>query len=295
MTEPISLQDVERLLHDLKQPELSAEERQWLVVVFNSPALEGGLGALGIALFPEQLHQACEAVLPHYARLAALGEDAASRYPHLKRHLDACSRCAQTYAELYRMMSATYADEVPAAPSPPQFDLSFLRPPRAMPAADWSQVWESVAEVGGQAARLFTEIRVLVTRELASFATPPGPLAPVWVTVPATRGERGVAEIRAQVLPLASPEHDLAIARTVGPVSGNQASLSVQVSQSSSQQPMNRVRVTLRDRERHILTSELTPPDGQVTFSHVGPGSYLIEVRHAGKSWELPMTFTWQA
>jgi hypothetical protein len=250
---------------------------------------------LGSTLFAEQFHRACEVILADYAQLAAQGDDAASRYPQVKRHLDECPRCAQAYADLYQMISAADADEPAAAPSYPKFDLSFLRPPHEASLPDWTRVWQPVAQLGDQVSRLLTEIQVLVTQEVASFASLPGPLAPAWVAAPAARDKTGQPERQGQVLPIVSPEHDLALALTVGPVAGHDALLSLQVTQPSSGQPLNRIRVTLRDPERHILAAELTNLDGQVTFSRVGSGSYVIEIRHGGKSLELPITFKWQA
>jgi hypothetical protein len=55
------------------------------------------------------------------------------------------------------------------------------------------------------------------------------------------------------------------------------------------------VRVTIRDQQGSILVSEKTNADGRVTFPRLGSGNYVIEVRHAGKAWELPIAFTWQA
>lgn len=265
--------DTDRLLRDLSQSQLSAEEEQWLQEQLRSEGLRDGLWALGAAVFSEKLHQACEALLPDYVHLEALGQDAAAEYPRVKAHLDHCARCMKAYEELYAMVSVAYADD----------------------ALDWSLVWETVAAEGRQVvARLFTEIRVLVAQGMASFGELPAPLAPAWATVPITRGEADSSQKRAQTLPLNSPEHDLSIGLTIGPISDDLASLAVQVTRASSKQPLDRVRVTVLDQEeRRILLSSLTHK-GQVTFSRLRSGAYVIEIRHAGKALELPMTFTWQ-
>ena len=288
MTERSFKDDVDRLLRYLSQPELADAEAQW-----GSEALADNLWKLGEAVFPEALCRACEMVLPDYVYLQVMGKDADSTYPRVRLHLDRCARCAEAHAELARMSAAAYADQLPVAPFSPRFDLAFLS--SSTQQADAIQLWQEIELLGKRVARLFAEIQVSVRAGMASFGRLPAPLAPAWITLPAMRDVTPVPEQQAQILPLAAPEHDLSIGLTVGPVAGDQASLSIQITRLSSQQPLARVRVTIRDPLRRILVSEKTRADGRVTFPRVGSGSYVIEVIHAGKALELPMTFTWQA
>lgn len=291
MTRHIPNLDVKRLLQSLKSPERSPQEEQWLREQLSSKELQDGLWALGHAVFPEQLCLACREALPYYVHFKVSGENAEAEYPRVKAHLDLCPRCSGEYEELYQMVSAAYADEVPVAPSYPVFDFSFLPQPVETPGLDWDQIWEDIMSAGQQVAHLFTEIRVLIGREAAYFGRLPRPLTPKLVAVPVAREKATEAEKPAQSLPLPSPEHDLSLSLTVGPVSEDKAALGVRVTQISSGQPLKRARVTVRDEDRRVLISELTHEDGRVIFPHLGSGDYLVEVKHQGRVWELPMTF----
>lgn len=263
----------DRLFAYLGDPALSDEELGRLRAQIEPTRLSDALWAMGQQLFAEELHQVCLARLPEYVRLDASGQDAGAVHPRVKAHLAECERCAKVYRDLVQETST----------------------PRA-PAPDELPIWERVT-AGEVALRLFTEIRILVQRGLAAFGELPSPLAPARIALPAMRGARdrpdGV-EMQAHVLPLVSSEHDIAISLTIGPVSGDRASLTVQVMRHSSGQPLAGVRVALRDEARRLLVSERTQTDGRTTFSHIGSGRYMIEVKQVGKAWELPLAFTWQ-
>jgi hypothetical protein len=159
--------------------------------------------------------------------------------------------------------------------------------------SDQPSIWQSISSAGQQVSRLFTEVRIHVDRKVASFGPLPSLLIPAEAPLPATRNKAKSFEAKppTPTLPLPSPEHDLAINLKVGPVSGDKATLSVQARQISSQQPLNRVRVTLKNTNNQALESNLTPEDGTVTFQNIEPASYLVEVRYRGQVWELPITF----
>jgi hypothetical protein len=266
----------ERLFAYLGDPLLSGEELQQLRAQIGSAQLSDALWSFGRQLFAEELHRACQSRLPDYALLQISGQDAAVTHPRVKAHLDECERCSQALEDL-----------LPAARTAPALEPSPSAPP----------IWERVAAAGERVLRLFTEVRIQMQRGQAAFGELPSPLAPARIALPAMRGARGKpgeAQTRAQMLPLVSAEHDLAINLMIGPVSDGRASLTVQITRSSAGQPLAGVRVALRDEARRLLASERTQADGRTTFSHIGSGRYLIEVKQAGNAWELPLTFTWQ-
>jgi len=227
----------------------------------------------------------CQDVLYAYIGTELDGEDPTPIFPAVRPRLNECDVCRQEYEELKALLLMERRGEFAQPPVEPAFDFSFLEAAPRRPS-----IWQTIESAGQQVTRLFTELRVLIGREQVSFAQLPGSLSLAWAAVPAFR-EKG-ARPETQTLPLPAPEHDISLSLTVGPVSGDETAFSVQVTQTSSGQPLSRARVTVRDEQRRLLISDLTREDGRVTFPHIGSGSYLVEVKHQGRVWELPMTFT---
>lgn len=231
--------------------------------------------------------RSCQDVLHAYIDAELDGKDAIAVFPAVKLHLGQCPECEQEYTELKALLLMERQGAFAQPPIEPAFDFAYLETaPRRR------AIWESIELAGQEITRLFAEVRVRVGRRWASFDPLPRPLAPQWVAVPITREKAAEAKGQAQALPLPSPEHDVSLSLTVGPVSGDEAALGVQITRISTGQPLSRARVTMRDEERRVLISELTHEDGRVTFPHIGSGTYLVEVKHQGHAWELPMTFT---
>lgn len=291
MTKRIPQSDVRRLLQSLKNPDSSAKEENWVREQLNSAALQDALWALGRAVFLEQSCRVCAAVLAHHVHLKVVGDDADAEYPQVRKHLDFCPSCSAAYEELYQMVSAVYAAEVPVACSYPDFDLSFLPEPVRASGLDTPRIWEDIISAGQQVSRLSSVIRVVIYREMACFGQLFSPLSPTWVALPVTRDGAPATKEAAQALPVPCPEHDLSLSLMVGPVSDERATLSVQVATISSQQLLSRVRVTLLDEKHRVLASEMTRGDGRVIFRNMGTGSYSVEIKHRDKTWELPLAF----
>jgi hypothetical protein len=93
------------------------------------------------------------------------------------------------------------------------------------------------------------------------------------------------------LLSVPTNEADVVLGLIIGPVAQQDTTLGVQVTTASDGQPLERVRVTVRDQERRLLASELTAETGRVFFDHIGPGSYLIQIRYQERIWELPLAF----
>ena len=67
--------------------------------------------------------------------------------------------------------------------------------------------------------------------------------------------------------------------------------MGLRIAEASTEQPLSRIRITLRDKDHKLLISELTDEDGYVTFSRIGVGACLVEVKYSGIVFELPMAF----
>lgn len=150
-------------------------------------------------------------------------------------------------------------------------------------------IWRTIETAGQQVVRLFTEVRVLMAGTGASFDRLPDLLTPTVNPLPAGRAQPPTAVTH--TLPLPSPEHNLALNLKIGPVAGDKATLSIQVKQFSSQQPVSRARVTLQSSLGQTLESDLTLEDGTVTFQYIEPGSYLVQIKLGDQVLELPITF----
>ncbi len=58
-------------------------------------------------------HQECQDLLPEYVDAEIAGEDIASKYPQVMRHLDLCENCSGRYADLLELQSAESEGLVP--------------------------------------------------------------------------------------------------------------------------------------------------------------------------------------
>jgi hypothetical protein len=280
--------DLNQIMEYLNKDKLSIEEEQWLVAQLRTQ--EAGVSRLGTTLFPERLCQACESLLPDFVHLEVSGGDAPARYPLVAEHLEQCANCTAVYTDLTEMVTLAYADDVPVQAHSPQLDLSFLTK-SDLGHKTAPSIWQHLSQAGQQVYQLFTQIRVQIAQEAASFGQLPQPLQPAWIATPTRRDNEPK---QGQVLPLPSDGHDLSFHLIVGPVAGKQATLSIEVKRVSANQPLSRLRITMKDDERHLLASELTDDVGRVTFPRLAAGHYFLEIKYQDRIWELPMNFTWQ-
>ena len=200
-------------------------------------------------------------------------------------------------AEVATLLAATTADEFVEPPPFPNFVEQFETRAKSETRQETQMkvtsqvIWEATKAAGQQILRLFTEIPVIIGRETASFGRLVDPLASVEIVSPSVRGREGEAQKLGQTLPLTSDELGLSLNLKIGPSSNDTATLSVQVFELSSQQPVRRARVSFRNIESDALESDITREDGTVTFQDIEIGRYMIEVRYLDKSLELPITF----
>ncbi len=291
MTKQTFKLDVRRLIQYLKSTERSSEEERWLHTQPSSQELEDGLRSLGHAVFPEKLCRVYADALLAYVHLKAMGANAEAEYPHVKEHLDLCVRCSGEYEDLYRMVSAAYADQVPVAPSHPTFDLSFLPQPVKSKRPDWSRLWEDVTSAGARVHRLITE--VVISLVTAPFAPLTAPLRPALVTIPVpVQRKQDILAAGAEtikVLDLKYPPANLLIRVGRGPAVAQKTALVIDVLQMEPFQPIPATRVALYD-ERHRLLERIgTDAAGNVRFENVETGRYFIQVHYVGDTWEFPL------
>lgn len=213
------------------------------------------------------------------------GEDAAAKFPALKAYMDGCPACQEEYEEVKALL---LMGRQGMFVKPPQatFDFSYL--PKE------PTLWKVGRRAGKEVIELFTQLRIVLLQGKAAFEQLPNPLIPEWELAPAGRmsKSRRPSEPSVPVLSLPSPEHDLSLRLIVTPSESkeDQATLSIEVKQISSEQLINRARVTIRDAQYRTLESDFTGEEGRVDFTDVQPGSYVIEVKYQGKVRQLPIT-----
>lgn len=214
------------------------------------------------------------------------GREAASSYPDVNRHIMTCSECRTEYLELRALLQRAREGQLSLPRGEPAFDFSYLQEMGALT----GQLWRHLECAGRQVLRLVTEITVAVGRLSARFEQIPPtlsiePLAPV-----PTRDRLLSKEAPGERLSLPTPESDLTLLITVGPIAGHAATVIAQALRLSSQQPPPRSRISLLDRDGQVLASEPAGAGGQVVFEGVGTGSYFLELRSEGRTWELPLS-----
>lgn len=279
--------DVEQFFTFLKQSELTAAEQAQLRAQITPEMVY----ALGTAVFPDVICQVCQQLLPEYLYDQLMAGELGTKYGWLERHLVTCETCAALVAELTPIITAAYAGDIPVAESYPTFDFSFLD----QPTVTANPIWQTIHKTGAQINKLAENIRITITQGIAFFAQIPATLQPASIPLRATRDQVGEYQGKAQVLPIPDAQSDLTIRLTIGAVVENQASLDVQVIRYSSQQPIANTRVSIRDLGGHILASGQTDEAGHLQTGRLITGDYTIEVRYQGNSWELPISFNWQA
>lgn len=228
----------------------------------------------------------CRSLLSAYVEAELEDHAAEEEFPEVTRHLQSCTNCQEEYRDLLTLLQMAREGLLPEPPIAANIDFSYLDALRTPPS-----LWEQM-QVGGQEMwRLTSEIRLRLGRTGAAFQELSALLTPQPLSVASMRQAEGDSAQRTQILSVPTGEAGVALALIVGPVAQQVTTLGVQVTAGVGGQPLDRVRVSVRDPERRILASELTAETGQVFFDHIGPGHYLIQVRYQDQAWELPLAF----
>jgi hypothetical protein len=90
--------------------------------------------------YSDALHEDVCAALPEYAAALVLNQIPWTGASIVAAHLESCSACRDELETLLELVVPSYTGQLRLAPSIPQFDLSFLPPPRAEPAVAW-RMW----------------------------------------------------------------------------------------------------------------------------------------------------------
>lgn len=291
MTVQVSDLDLDRLMRYLKGTAILPAEERWLQ---EEPEILEGLRRLGLAVFPELLLEhscsTCAAALPNYVHLELMGADAEAAHPHVKAHLDTCTRCSEAHEELYQMVVTAYTDELPRPTFYPDFDLSFLvEDERSAPF--WLRRWEDVASAGRRVHSLVAEVTISLA---APFACLSASLRPALVAIPAPaqRGAEGDETI--EVLDLKYPPANLLIRIGRGPVAAQSTALVIDVLQTEPSEdvhprPLPATRIALYDEEHRLMERIGTDTAGSVRFEDLRTGHYFIQIHHAEDIWEFPL------
>jgi len=243
--------------------------------------------------FDENKNEAAFNLLHVYIEAELSGRDAVRLYPQVKTALEE----SYSFEELYQeVKGSSLREQKGVSQNPPikaNFDFSFLKTSSPAKQID---LWQVVERAGKQVTQLFTELRLVLGPQLARFDNLPTTLLPEWKQLPlATRTDAEYG--RMPLLSLPSHEHDMSLRLIVMPPKTEEldATLTVEVTQLSSGQPMARCRVTIRDRQYRMLESYMTQADGRVDFFNIQSGDYVLDIKYRGRVLQLPITISWEA
>lgn len=224
-----------------------------------------------------------------YIEAELAGEHPEAQYSELAQHLETCPDCYEDYMDLRRLLTLEQEGQLEEPPRPGQFDFSFLEEAPAQPS-----LWETTEE---NVRRLATDVtaqlgeKLVALGDLSEMLMPYRRLTPAPTTLRTKDMRTPSEEDLTEVLELPVPEAEMRIKLLMGPVQQDQGTIMVQVEDLESLQPLSRVRVILRDQEKHLLEGSPTDPDGTVTFKRLKVGQYVIEVRRDDTRWELSLDF----
>lgn len=238
---------------------------------------------------------ACQDVLDAYIDSELDGKKMITRFVHIKAHLNDCSECQALYEDMKSLFLMEREGRLLELPIEPQFEFSHLKhntvPTTSEADVTPKELWKVVQRGRKQVMELFTELHVVLSQGKAFFSQLPNPLVVEW-EMAALGSRAGTSEPQMPALSLPSPEHDLSLRLIITPSESeeDEATLSVEVKQISSELLVNRARVTIRDAQYRMLESDFTGQEGRVDFTDVQLGSYVIEVKYQGKVRQLPVT-----
>lgn len=242
----------------------------------------------------ERFDDAAFNLLHAYIEAELSGQDAAKLYPEVKTALDE----SPSFEELYQDVKGSSLREQQGIsltpPIKPDFDFSFLETNQPQP--EPINLWQEAIIAGKQVMQLFTKLRLVLGPELARFEDLPNPLVSEWKPLSLATRTRA-EERRMPLLSLRFHEHDMSLRLIVMPpeTEALEATLTVEVTQLSSEQPIARCRVTMRDPQYRMLERKMTSADGRVDFLNIQSGHIVIEVKYGGRVLQVPIGISWDA
>jgi hypothetical protein len=283
---------LKQLLEQLwKRPALSEIPEDLIAAIASDKEALAQLETLRSILAEQALALTCEQCqdkLGAYVETQLAGEDTATRYADVKRHLRTCSDCRTHYQLLRELQQDDTAAAPGRSPAAPTFDFDeWYR--QQVAASPWRQLSQGVRQ-------LATEIVVLVEKATVSFGSLVPPLLSVQlVPVSVARGgisagEQAPTEETEEVLELPDAEANSVISVRMGPVSNMKSTLIVEVSAITPPRPIAQARVTLRDAAGEMLEVTATDENGRGIFRSLEVDKYEVHVEHDGHDWSFRVT-----
>lgn len=229
---------------------------------------------------------ACEAVLAEYVDAQIMGVEPPKGSGQVALHLQVCPHCARAYRELIALVTSAYTEKTPRPARRPEFDFSFLEREEVQPEKPF---WDELR-------RLVAEVPILIGETVASFGQLPPPLAPRLVPAGAYRkrepipGAEKEEEEVVELLEIPHRDDNLVIRLRLGPVFDGKGTLVLEVGTLEPSQPIEQAKVTLRDEDGGLLEGTPTDEDGLAFFRELDLGKYIVQVEHAGQTWEFGVT-----
>ncbi|MBK8047412.1 MAG: hypothetical protein IPK16_10005 [Anaerolineales bacterium] len=249
----------------------------------------------------------CRAQLPALYHLTLEGSQLPAHCQAARTHLEFCSACAAEYAALQAVLGALAMETLPSLATEPIFDLSFID--SSLPVS--SQTATAPPSIAGPSAplgslgispplwrqgletsvwQLFAEVQIWLRTAGATFGVLPTPLASSPVALNGGAAFRSdVPAGQPEVLVLPAPDARISIHLAVGPMVAGSAAVMVKLLAMPSEQPLGEIRVMLRNAQHQLLMGLVTRPDGTAIFEQLPLGHYIVQVRYAQNTWEIPL------
>jgi hypothetical protein len=226
----------------------------------------------------------CEMTLADYVDAEVAGDQAATLFPDIARHLQRCPYCARTAHDLRALVLLASDATLPQPRTVPQFDLSFItREPVVTPAplaVQWQRLTDSVS-------RLIGAIQIQLGQTVASFTALPTGLTPTLAPALAQRGAASSDPTFVEAVAVPDEAENRLVRISLAPVQAGRGALLLEVNTLTPPAPISRAQVTLNDGNGDLLESVATQPDGTVVFRELDPGAYQIQVLYEGKLGEI--------
>lgn len=235
-----------------------------------------------------QVCQEYRQAIPGYVEAELNSQTMETLYPELAQHLAACPGCSEEYADLRLILELERGEQLLEPPRSGVFDPSFLDQAPAKP-----PLWQTTRD---NVRRLVAEITAQLGPQLVRLTDLPQQLLPyrAQLAPAATFRATGSAETGdgagPEKIDLPDPEANVRLRIITGPVEAGQGTVVVQVETLESPQPIQRVWVTLYDKDLHLLESGLTTARGRMIFKELNAGEYIIQVEHQQWQWRIDLT-----
>jgi len=232
----------------------------------------------------------CQALLADYIRSQLTNQRDDITDPAVAFHLETCPTCQAAYFREFRTQGL--AKSLPALQQVGR-RAGAVRALEQILQPTSTTLWQRMNE---KLQRLTVEVVVLVDQARAVFGNLPAPLtpqpAPAGILRLQASADQETPEPRIEIVKLHPPEADLEIALSVVSVTDAQSTLAVWLKTLSTGQPLDEERITLRTDQGSLLEMVATDAQGLAFFRGLALARYLLQVAHAGQTWEFVVPLT---